>query len=91
MRSWSTRGGQAADLVEDVAEVVQDCVQVGDAHAPDAGEARVVEADAVAAGVEVGGLHDDEPGGRPPVDEGPVAVHRPGVAVGEDDDRQVSP
>jgi hypothetical protein len=79
---------QATCLLEDAGQVVQDRVQVGDAHPPDVGEAGVVEPDAVAPGVQVRGLDDDEPVGSPPVDEGPVAVHRPGVAVGEDDDRQ---
>jgi hypothetical protein len=57
--------------------------------APDGAEAGVVHADQVAAGVEVGGLDHDEPGGRPAVHEGLVTVHRPGVAVREHDDGQV--
>ncbi|SCE54015.1 hypothetical protein GA0115253_1066523 [Streptomyces sp. Termitarium-T10T-6] len=80
---------QAGRLGEDAAQAVQNGVEVGYPDAPDRGEARVVPPDAVAAGVQVGGLYDDEPGGGPPVDEGFVAVHGPRVAVREDDDGEV--
>ncbi len=74
---------------EDAVEAVQHGVEVGYPHAPHGGEARIVPADAVAAGVQVGGLDHDEPGGGPPVDEGLVPVHGPRVAVGEHDDGEV--
>ena len=82
--------GQAGDVGEDLAETINDGVQVGDAHPPDGGEAGIVKADAVAAGIKVGRLNHYEPGSRPAVDERLVAVHRPGVAVREHDHGQVT-
>jgi hypothetical protein len=69
--------------------MVEHSVEVGDANTPDGAESRFVEPNPVATRVEVGGLDDDETCRSPPVDEGLVAVHRPGVAVGEHDDGQV--
>ena len=77
-----------AGLGKDVTEAVDDRVQVGDPDAPDGGKAWIVPPDAIAAGVQVGGLHHDESGGGPSIDQRLVAVHRPCVAMGEHDDWQ---
>jgi hypothetical protein len=82
---------EQARLVEDVVEAVQDGVQVGDAHPQMVGKRGSAKPMPLRRESRWVGLDHDEPGGRPPVHEGLVAVHRPGVAVGEDDDGQSAP
>jgi hypothetical protein len=84
-------GSQCRHLVDDGGEGVDDGVEIGDACPPNAGDGVVVECNAVAAGVEVGRLHNDESGLCPSVREGFVGVHRPFVAVRKDDHRQAIP